>query len=226
MLCTPIDKKYKNSKCTFLIVLVSTIILHLMIQTQTSLINVSSAYGTIALLLTTFTFGSYVFLYDPTMLCGVLQNNCRRNVALMGLILTIVNTVLIYYLIKQLLGSESPWCFYIPLIALICGICVSWFKYSLDTDTLLNDPINVLKCHRTRLLFYMIIVALDLFNALQFYKYHTSSDQLSMSFGLPVWTGIIIYPLYIFFSIIFPSVNDILALDGAVKYDISEITAT
>ena len=66
----------------------------------------------------------------------------------------------------------------------------------------------------------------DLFNALQFYKARLPHDQLAQHFNLPSIFGFILLPLYIFYTVFFPVINDTFALDGAVKYDIKEINIT
>jgi hypothetical protein len=226
MFCTPIKEKYKNSLVTFLIIIVSLIVLSFIVTSQSVLISLSSNYMIVALWITSFMITSYVFLYDPTMLCGTLQKNCRKSVAVMGTINVTLSVPFVYFLVKKIIGEDSPWRFVIPLTVWAIGITTSWIKYNVDPDSLIDDPINILKCHKTRLLFYMIILTLDLFNALQFYKQSLPPDQLAMSFNLPPGLGIVIFPIYIIYNMIYPVTNDILGLDGAVKYDIKEIKAT
>ncbi len=226
MFCTPIKKKYKNSLVTFLIIIASLIILTFILTSQSLLVSLSSNYTIVALWITSFMITSYVFLYDPTMLCGTLQTNCRKSVAIMGTINVTLAVPFVYFLVKSVIGEGSPWRFVIPLVVWAVGITTSWIKYNVDPESLIDDPINILKCHKTRLIFYMIILALDLFSALQFYKQSLPPAELATSFNLPPGLGVIMFPFYIIYSIIYPVTNDILALDGAVKYDIKEIKVT
>jgi hypothetical protein len=207
MACIPINQKYKNSYTTFTILIGSFIILHILLTSKSLLTTLDSNYTTIILFIIAFTVGSYVYIYDPTMLCGALQKDCRKKVAIIGMFQALLFFPAFSLLIKQLLGEESILRWIVPLTVLTLGLTCCWIKYKVDPNTLINSKFNILKCHRTRLIFYMIILAFDTFN-------------------LPQSFGFILVPIYILYTIIYPVINDTIALDGAVKYDIKEINST
>ena len=226
MSCTPIKQKYKNSFVTFLIFIGSLLILDIMLTSKDLVTTLNSEHSTIILFIIAFTVSSYVYIFDPTMLCGVLQKDCRKRVATNGMIQALLFFPVFSLLIKTLIGEHSPLRWIIPLFILACGLTCCWIKYKGNPDTILNHKLNVLKCHKIRLVFYMLILAFDLFNALQFYKQRLPSDQLAQNFNLPTSFGFILVPFYILYTVVFPVINDTMALDGAVKYDIKDINIT
>ena len=224
MKCIDVKKKYKTSLTTIIMTTISLIVLYILIFFT----NVSDKVDKnnvilLTLLITGLTIGGYTSLYDPTQLCGTIQTNCRLKILLITIFQEMIQVPLRYFLIKQLLGTVNIWCYIIPLFVAVINILVVYIKYITPEQEIIDDPVNVLKCQFIRIVFYSVLLGFELFWALTYFKKITPADQFAEAYGLPKEWGKIILPLYVIFTIIMPILIALFGLDGAIKYDITEI---
>jgi hypothetical protein len=169
----------------------------------------------------------YITYFDPTQLCSNITSNCRLKVALITTFYAIIYFPLNYFLLKRITNDKNNTiCFLIAFVMFIINIAGACVKYFTKPETIINHKLNILDCQFNRILIYTIILAFNFYWGLQYFKIRLPPEQFAESYNLPGSWGHILIILYFFFSMLLPPILTSGALDGAIKYNITQINIT
>jgi hypothetical protein len=218
MVCTKIDEKYKTSLVTA--GLVCAIIALLFLVKQIGILGLVPESHTFliptVLLCVSYGINIWILMRDPTFTCKRVSGKCVENVLIYNIINMFIQIPISYLLLMLFTDNKSL----SMAISFSLFVFQAYFMYSkyheLMSPSVLQD--TILNCQSTRVIFYSIILALDLFFSYYFISSQPGKEQLAGFFNLSGDYAIIIFVLFIFLGVIYPVVIDILALDGTLTY--------